>query len=58
MSRLLVRGGRVVDPAQGIDEVLDVLVEDGAVAKVDGGIEVKGRARDPRRRPAWWSAPA
>ncbi|HEY8416646.1 MAG TPA: dihydroorotase [Limnochordales bacterium] len=30
--RWLLKGGRVVDPAQGIDEVLDVLVADGRIA--------------------------
>ncbi len=32
--RLLVRGGRVVDPASGTDGVLDVLIEGGRVAAV------------------------
>lgn len=31
---LLIRGGRVVDPARGVDAVLDVLVEDGVIVKV------------------------
>ena len=34
MSTLLIRGGRVVDPAQGIDRVDDVLVRDGRVAEI------------------------
>jgi dihydroorotase len=34
MSRYLLAGGRVVDPASGTDEVSDVLVEDGLVANV------------------------
>ena len=41
MSRLLVRGGRLVDPAAGRDGRFDVLLEDGRVAdvaeKIDGG---------------------
>jgi dihydroorotase len=37
MERLLIRGGRVIDPSQGIDRVDDVLVENGAVAAVGGG---------------------
>ncbi len=32
--KLLVRGGRVVDPAQGLDRVLDVLIEDGRIARL------------------------
>ncbi len=31
---LLIRNGRVIDPAAGRDEVVDVLIEDGRVAKV------------------------
>ena len=34
MATLLVRGGRVVDPSQGIDRVDDVLVRDGLVVSV------------------------
>jgi len=35
----LVRGGRVVDPSQGIDAHLDVLIEDGHVSRLDESIE-------------------
>ncbi len=38
-SPIVVRGGRVVDPSQGIDGVLDVLLEDGCVARLDEHIE-------------------
>jgi len=34
MSRYLLAGGRVVDPASGTDAVADVLVEDGLIAEV------------------------
>ena len=34
MNRLLVRNGRVIDPGQGLDQVLDVLIEDGRVTKL------------------------
>jgi dihydroorotase len=40
--RLLLRGGRVVDPAAGRDEVADVLVEDGRVAEVGPGLRRAG----------------
>lgn len=33
-GRLLVQGGRVIDPAQGLDAVADVLLEEGAVAEI------------------------
>jgi dihydroorotase len=44
MSRLLLRGGRVVDPAAGRDGRFDVLLEGGVVAEVADRIE----ARDAR----------
>ncbi len=34
MTRILIRNGRVLDPANGIDRVADVLVEDGRIAAV------------------------
>lgn len=47
-GRLLIRGGRVVDPSQGLDGARDLLIEDGRVARIDeripdgdaGGAEV------------------
>jgi dihydroorotase len=39
MSKLLIHGGRVIDPSQGLDGAFDVLIEDGAVAKIDGAIK-------------------
>ena len=36
MKRLL-KGGRVVDPAQGLDAVADILIEDGRIAAIGGG---------------------
>jgi dihydroorotase len=35
---LLLRGGRVIDPARGTDQVADVLVADGKVAAVGPGL--------------------
>ena len=35
-ERLLLRGGRVIDPATGRDELADVLVEDGSIGAPDG----------------------
>ncbi len=29
---LLIRGGRVVDPAQGLDQVMDVAIANGRIA--------------------------
>jgi dihydroorotase len=41
MKRLL-KGGRVVDPANGIDGALDILIEDGRIARVGRGLPVDG----------------
>lgn len=38
MSELLIKGGRVIDPASDMDAVADVLIADGAVAKIDANI--------------------
>ena len=40
--KLLLRGGRVVDPANGRDGEFDVLVEDGRIARVGKGIPADG----------------
>lgn len=42
---LLIRGGRVVDPSQGIDAVLDVLVMEGKVALLGAGLDLPPEAR-------------
>jgi len=39
MSTLLITGGRVVDPSQDLDAKLDILIEDGAIARVDKKIK-------------------
>jgi dihydroorotase len=39
VSSLLIAGGRVVDPSQELDAKLDVLIEDGVVARVDKKIK-------------------
>jgi dihydroorotase len=40
--KTLIKGGRVVDPVQGIDANLDVLVEDGFVSRIGEHIEPDG----------------
>ena len=32
--QLLIRGGRVVDPAQGVDDRLDLLIQDGKILRL------------------------
>ena len=39
MRPLLIRGGRVVDPSQRLDAVLDLLLADGVVARLGEGIQ-------------------
>ena len=39
MSRLLVRNGRVIDPGQGLDQCVDVLIDDGRIAGVGKDLE-------------------
>jgi dihydroorotase len=54
-ERLLLKGGRVIDPAQGVDHDADVLLVDGLVAEVGGRpsgrgaetIDVSGRVVCP-----------
>lgn len=36
--KLLIKGGRVVDPANDIDEIMDILVENGLIASVQADI--------------------
>ncbi|MEW6106174.1 MAG: amidohydrolase family protein, partial [Bacillota bacterium] len=36
--RLLLKGGRVVDPQNGLDETMDVLIKEGKVVAVDTAI--------------------
>jgi len=42
VSRLLIRGGRVLDPVTNRDGGFDVLIEDGRIAAVEAGLEVPG----------------
>ncbi len=46
MFDLLLMGGRVIDPAQGLDGVLDVAFQDGLVAAI--GADLGGAARQVR----------
>src|SRR5260221_10470777 len=55
--KLLVKGGRVVDPANGRDGEFDVLVEDGRIARVDKSLPADGAARLLVLKPGWIVAP-
>ena len=45
-ASLLIRGGRVVDPAAGVDQVVDVLIEDGQVLRLGRHLGPTGDAQD------------
>lgn len=45
MSALLLFGGRVIDPASGLDQVADVLLKDGRIAAIGTGIAADGAER-------------
>ena len=42
MPRIWIRGGRLLDPFSELDEVGDLLIEDGVVAAVGGQLDVRG----------------
>lgn len=42
MAKLIIRGGRVIDPANRIDGPADVLLADGEVAAVGAGLDASG----------------
>jgi len=39
--KLLLRGGRVIDPSQNIDAKLDILIENGKIASLDNNISIQ-----------------
>ena len=42
MSRLLLKGGRVVDPAQGLDATLDVMIAEGTIEEMGPRVQARG----------------
>ena len=42
MSKLLLKGGRVIDPAQGIDKTADVIIDGGLIESVDSDLDING----------------
>jgi dihydroorotase len=42
VSRLLLRGGRVVDPARGLDALLDVMIAGGKIERVSKRLPARG----------------
>src|SRR5437764_1142185 len=52
MRSLLLKGGRVIDPSRGFDQVADVLIQDGKIAAVGPGLGTPDGAevRDVRNK--------
>ena len=42
MTKILIKGGRVIDPANRVDEILDVLIENSKIALVGKGLDSSG----------------
>ena len=55
MARLLIRGGRVLDPASERDERADVLVDDGVISAV--GLDLEARGAEVLDAEGCWVAP-
>ena len=55
MTRVLIRGGRLLDPASGQDEVGDLLVEDGRISAAGGRLD--GRGAEVIEAGGAWVAP-
>jgi len=45
VKRLLIRNGRVIDPSQGLDQGMDVLLENGSVAALGERLDVPSETR-------------
>src|SRR5581483_2945413 len=45
LSRVLIQGGRIIDPAEGRDLIGDLLIEEGTVREIAPQISVKGPCR-------------
>lgn len=43
-TRLLIRDGRLFDPATGLDQIADILIEDGLIAGIGRGLRGGGTA--------------
>jgi len=56
MTKLLIRGGRLVDPAAGRDGEFDLLIEDGRVARAGKSLPADG-AEVLAVKPGWIVAP-
>lgn len=48
MAELTIKGGRVIDPASGFDQVTDLVIERGRIRKIDKVARPKGKVFDAR----------
>ncbi len=55
MTRVLIHGGRILDPVSGRDEAGDVLIEEGRIAAV--GPDLEARAAERVDAEGGWIAP-
>ncbi len=42
MAKILIKGGRVISPAQKLDETCDILIDKGKIAAIGKGLDGKG----------------
>jgi dihydroorotase len=49
MNDLVLKGGRLIDPSQAIDKVMDIAFADGKVSAIGGDLTGKD-TRDPGAR--------
>jgi len=55
-EKIILRGGRIIDPSEKIDRVGDLLIKDGKVEAIESHLDVKGREIDVRGQiisPGW-----
>jgi dihydroorotase len=46
MPKILIQNGRVIDPSQSLDRVMNVLIEDGRIAALDASPNGQDRTID------------
>ncbi|MEB3206692.1 MAG: dihydroorotase [Vampirovibrionales bacterium] len=57
VGKVLIKGGRVLDPASGRDEVSDVLIEDGVIKAIEASIQSVQNATEIKLTPNHWVTP-
>lgn len=45
--KILIKGGRVIDPAQGMDKKADILIDNGRIVEIKGTLNVKAQETIP-----------